>query len=223
MLAFNCSPRMGKGNTAIVFDPFLEGMKDAGARVELLYTKRLNIKPCTGEFKCWSEETPGRCYQKDDCAEVLAKIPKADILAFGVPVYVKLPGELQNLFNRIVPLLSPPPISQGRSIVPSLRFKMRLRKIALVSTGSYWGLENFDLLIDQVRFVATVFGVPLARPLLRPMADELMTDVARRESVAAAARKAGAELVREGNIRSVTARTVQRPFSTRRQFMSGLG
>jgi multimeric flavodoxin WrbA len=38
VLAINSSPRMGRGNTALILNPFLEGMKGAGAEVELFYT-----------------------------------------------------------------------------------------------------------------------------------------------------------------------------------------
>jgi len=30
VLAFNCSPRMDNGNTALILNPFLEGMKEVG-------------------------------------------------------------------------------------------------------------------------------------------------------------------------------------------------
>ena len=35
VIAFNSSPRMDKGNTALILNPFLEGMREAGAEVEL--------------------------------------------------------------------------------------------------------------------------------------------------------------------------------------------
>lgn len=38
ILATNSSPNMDKGNTALILTPFIEGMKEAGADVELIYT-----------------------------------------------------------------------------------------------------------------------------------------------------------------------------------------
>ena len=46
VFAINSSPMMGKGNTARILDPFLEGVRGAGAEVEILYTKKLDINPC---------------------------------------------------------------------------------------------------------------------------------------------------------------------------------
>ncbi len=59
VLAINSSPMMGKGNTARILDPFLEGMREAGAEVDLVYTKKLDINPCHGEFNCWAKRPRG--------------------------------------------------------------------------------------------------------------------------------------------------------------------
>ena len=41
---------MDKGITALVLGPFLEGMGEAGAEVELFYTQKLGINPCQGNL-----------------------------------------------------------------------------------------------------------------------------------------------------------------------------
>ncbi len=82
VVAINSSPLMGKGNTALILDPFLEGMREAGAEVELLYTKKLDIKPCQGDFICWTK-TPGECHQKDDMEWVRPKMAEADLRLRG--------------------------------------------------------------------------------------------------------------------------------------------
>jgi multimeric flavodoxin WrbA len=80
-LAINSSPQMDKGNTAIILNPFLEGMRDAGADVELFYTKNLKINPCQGELSCWVK-TPGQCFQKDDMQMLYPKFV-ADVYVFA--------------------------------------------------------------------------------------------------------------------------------------------
>ncbi len=50
VMAINGSPNMGKGNTALVLDPFLEGMREAGGRCRgrtLLHEEAEN-KPLSG-------------------------------------------------------------------------------------------------------------------------------------------------------------------------------
>jgi hypothetical protein len=51
-----------KGSTAKILGPFLDGMREAGASVELFYAKQLDVKPCTGEYHCLREKTLGQCY-----------------------------------------------------------------------------------------------------------------------------------------------------------------
>ena len=93
LIVFNGSARLDKGNTALVLEPFLDGIKQAGATVELFYSKKLNIKPCSGELSCW-HKTPGRCYIQDDMQKLYPKLRQADILVFATQVYLPLPGEM---------------------------------------------------------------------------------------------------------------------------------
>ncbi|MCK4722400.1 MAG: flavodoxin family protein [Dehalococcoidia bacterium] len=67
VVAVNGSAMMDNGNTHLILEPFLEGLKETGAEVELFYTRKLDIKPCQGGFICWNK-TPGECWQKDDMA-----------------------------------------------------------------------------------------------------------------------------------------------------------
>jgi multimeric flavodoxin WrbA len=65
VLAINASPHMDKGNTAMILNPFLEGMKEAGSEVDLFYTSKLRVEPCHGDLSCWLV-LPGECAVKDD-------------------------------------------------------------------------------------------------------------------------------------------------------------
>ena len=102
VVAINGSPRLEKGNTHVVLTPFLQGMTDAGAGVELFYASRLDVEPCTGEFHCWYEK-PGECYIKDDMELLYPELREAEILVLATPVYIPLPGEMQNVINRALP------------------------------------------------------------------------------------------------------------------------
>jgi multimeric flavodoxin WrbA len=79
VLAINSSPKRDKGNTALILNPFLDGMREAGADVELLYTSDLRINPCHGDFSCWTK-TPGICGQKDDMNMINEKMRQAEVL-----------------------------------------------------------------------------------------------------------------------------------------------
>jgi multimeric flavodoxin WrbA len=216
---------MDKGNTALILNPFISGMKRAGANVELLYTRRLKIEPCTGDFQCWSK-TPGECRFHDDVPELLRKMSRADTWVFGVPVHAKLPGELQNLMNRTMPLFEPTVVLREGSLLPSRRKDVRLKSIALISSCSYWGLENFDLVVEIFEFFARAMNVKLARPLLRPNADILRAKIKKGDDcshILEAAEDAGAQLAKKGNVRRETAQVVQVPLISLKQFLAEYG
>ena len=106
VLAFNNSPNMEKGNTALILYPFLEGMKKSGAEVELIYTKRMKINPCQGEFNCWLKN-PGKCFQHDDMQVLYPKLD-AEIMVLATPLYVDgMSGPMKNLIDRMIPVAQP--------------------------------------------------------------------------------------------------------------------
>ena len=106
VVAINASPLMDKGNTAAILTPFLDGMREMGADVEVYYTSKLNIKPCKGDYNC-QFKTPGKCFQQDDMAKLMPKIADADIQAFATPVYFDgMAGPMKMLLDRLIPLTS---------------------------------------------------------------------------------------------------------------------
>src|SRR5208337_1603295 len=80
------SPRRDKGSTALIFNPFLKGMKEAGAEVELFYTCDLDINPWRGDLNCMMK-TPAKCVQNDDIQMLTPKLG-ADVLVFASPLYI---------------------------------------------------------------------------------------------------------------------------------------
>jgi len=214
-VAINCSPRMEKGHTAMVLDHFIQGMTDAGFDVELFYASRLNIKPCTcGEMYCWYR-VPGECCFKDDMQSLYPRLRQADILILATPVYVPLPGAMQDVVNRLCPLLEP--LLETRKGRTRARFRedVEIQKIVLVSTGGWWEKENMDTVVRIIEELARVASVEYAGAVLRPHAflmkkeGELTQDGA---AVLRAARRAGYELVKEGAMNENTLEAVSRPL-----------
>lgn len=214
-VAINGSPKMSKGNTAMVLNSFIQGMMDAGADVELFYARRLKIKPCTcGEMYCWRKR-PGECCIKDDMELLYPKLREAVILVLATPVYIPLPGEMQNIINRLCPLVEP--LLEFREGRTRARFRkdVKIRKIVLVSTSGWWERENFGTVLRIAEEIAEDASVEFAGAVLRPHAylmkkkGELTEDG---ESVLNAARRAGYELVKEGLMSKETLEAVSRPL-----------
>jgi len=214
-VAINGSPRMEKGNTAMVLTPFIQGMMDAGSDVELLYASRLKVKPCTcGEMYCWNE-MPGECCIKDNMQLLYPKLREADILILATPVYIPLPGEMQNIINRLCPLLDP--LLEFREGRTRARFRkdVGIRRIVLVSTGGWWEKANFGMVVRIIEELAEDASVEFAGAVLRPHAHlmkekgELTQDG---EAILNAVRRAGYELLKEGVMTKETLETISRPL-----------
>ena len=105
VMAVNSSPKMDKGNTALILAPFIDGLRESGAEVELAYTKQLKINPCCGQFNCW-EKTPGECSQKDDMQTLYPRFREADVWVFASPLYADgINGPMKMLIDRLIPFL----------------------------------------------------------------------------------------------------------------------
>ena len=186
---------MGEGNTAMILNPFLEGMKEAGADVDLFYTRKLKIGPCNGDMSCWFVN-PGTCGQKDDMQMLLPKFKEADVIVWASPVYYAgVTGPLKNLMDRQLPLHIEGELGSKR------------QKIVLVSTCDAWEVSMFDPLLLQMN---ALYSRPegssdFAGALLRPMADGMKEMIKAGETrlvegVFRAAKEAGRQLAKEGKI-----------------------
>ena len=195
VLAINGSPHMDNGNTAMILDPFLEGMKEAGANVDLYYTRNLKIGPCNGDMSCWFKN-PGKCGQVDDMQMLLPKFKDADVIVWASPVYYAgITGPLKNLMDRQLPLHI-----FGES-------SGRRQKVVLVSSCGFWDISMFDPLVTQMKaiYARPDGNTEFAGALLRPGADamrEMMKgdETTILKSIFEAAKEAGRQLVKEGKI-----------------------
>ncbi|MEM3657784.1 MAG: flavodoxin family protein [Candidatus Hadarchaeum sp.] len=202
MVAVNGSVRMEKSDTAMLLGPFLEGMEKAGASVELFYVKRLNIRPCIGDFYCWNTK-PGECIISDDMQILYPKLRGADILVLATPVYIPLPGEMQNFINRLCPL-SPliEPILEKHEGSTRARFheNVRIRKIVLVSASGWWELGNFGIVLHIAEEIAKKVGVEFAGAVLRPHAFLMRENKEKAEIIKDALKHAGFQLIKDGKM-----------------------
>ena len=225
VVAINGSPGMQKGNTAMILTPFIEGMQEAGAEVELFYAKRLKVEPCTGGLICWRQK-PGECYIKDDMRLVYPKLWEAEILVLATPVYIPLPGEMQNVINRLVPLLDPLLETREGRTRARFRKEVSIRKMVVVATGGWWEKANLDTVVQIVKELARVASVEFAGAVLRPHAflmrdgsgagqqGELTEDGT---AVVNAAKRTGGELIKQGVMSEETLEMVSRPLISREE------
>lgn len=213
VLAINSSPLGRKGNTEIILEEFLEGLQEAGAEVEKVYSKELNIRPCLGKLACWIK-TPGKCCQQDDMAILLEKLAEADIWVFASPLYWDgVTGLLKNIFDRMLPLLEPNiELYDGHCRHP-LRKNVKQGKIVLISTCGFWESDNFEPLVIHVQAICKNIHREFAGALLRPHGAHLKYMIKhdnQADEILKASHAAGVELATVGRISQQTLANVSK-------------
>lgn len=222
-VVINGSPRMEKGNTALVQGAFIEGMRAAGAEVDLFYASRLHVKPCNcGQMVCWNR-TPGQCCIDDDMNLLYPALRAAQILVIATPVYIPLPGDLANIINRLCPLIDPHLVFRKGRTRARMRADTFIRNFALVCTSGWWERANCATVVRIVKELAEDSSVDFGGALLRPHAHSLrqageVTPAG--QAALQAAHQAGIELVRDGAMQRETLRAAGRALVPKKEWWS---
>jgi multimeric flavodoxin WrbA len=214
VLAFNSSPNMQNGNTALILNPFLQGMKQAGAEVDLYYTKNMKINPCQADYACIMR-TKGKCIQQDDMQQVYPKLKEADIIIFATPLYFDgMTATMKTLIERLwlpsgTPFLE---LRDGRVRHPISK-ETKKAKIVLISNCGFWEMDNFVSLLAHMKAICENTDLEFAGALLRPHGPTLNMMLkmgAQVQDVLDAAKDAGRQLVTEGKMAEETLNVVSR-------------
>jgi len=83
LLAISCSPRRD-GNTELMLKEATRGASEAGAEVEFIRLRDLEISSC---LECLSCHKDGRCVVRDDMQTLYPKLIEMDGLIFGSPIF----------------------------------------------------------------------------------------------------------------------------------------
>lgn len=221
VVAVNGSPNMSKGNTAYTLKPFLESLTANGAEVQLLYSHKLKVKPCScGELYCWNRD-PGVCIIKDSMTDIYPLLKVADILVFATPVYNPLPGGLQNFINRLCPLILPDIVFRDGRTRARIRDDVQIKTIALLVTNGWWEIENADTVKRIVEELTELASVNFGGAILRPHAHRLRREGENEETRGAifdALRRAAVELLEDGKFHSHTLETISQPLVSREEY-----
>ncbi|MCP4139890.1 MAG: hypothetical protein GY755_06310 [Chloroflexi bacterium] len=210
VLALNGSPRMKASSTYHMLKPLLEGMEAAGAEIELIHIRKLDLEACIGCYTCWVR-TPGECIHKDKDSMVsaLESYNTAELVIFGTPLYhYTMSGIMKTFIDRTLPRyepwLIPHTTMPGMSGHPE-RYHYP-KKMLLVSPCGFPEFENFEVLVHTFEFIAQRENIEYIGDILRPAAEAL----SRRSlqglftSYYDILRQAGEQIVREGQISKET-------------------
>lgn len=99
LLILSASPRKN-GNSELLCERFAQGAAESGHIVEKIFLASKKIGYCRGCGACY---TTHQCVQKDDMADILDKMVKADGIVLATPVYFySVNGQMKTLIDRTV-------------------------------------------------------------------------------------------------------------------------
>ena len=219
VMVVNGSARGRKGHTAFVLTPLIEGMKNAGAKVELLYSKDQKIRPCIGCFKCWGE-TIGECFIEDDMQKIYPKLRETDILVLAIPVYIPLPGMMQNFINRLCPLVEPLlEYKYGRTRA-KFHVNVNISKILGVITGGWWEVENLSVVFKIIEELALNVSTEFSGAILRPHAYALREETEKNKEILSTLESIGEKFIREGKVDQEDLTNVSQPLLDKEDYVT---
>jgi hypothetical protein len=220
-LAIDASPHGGSGDTALILAPFLEGMKFAGADVDLGYTEDLTIRPCRGYFSCFCRPS-GTCTLSDDMDWLMPKVRAADILVFALPLYVVgVTGPMKILIDRLVPLLQMY-IETREGHSRQLPEDPGIRKLVLFSNCGFWEKDKFDPVICHMRALSKNLNAEFVGALVRPHGPVLRSAPQTGlpyQDILEGAQTAGRQVVTDGIIAEEVLETISREILSYESFM----
>ena len=221
ILSVNGSPHKSKGNTHLITQPFLEGVKEAGAQVEEVFLQGLKINFCIGCYTCWVK-TPRKCIHKDDMNDLFEKVLEADLLILSSPVYVDgVSAQAKVFLDRLVAILK----AHFTLLDGHCRHKTsvtRMPGVFLISSCGFSEMDNFEPVIDATKRACLNLYMEYKGELLRQGAHFLRLEKAyplEIKVVRQAARQAGSELIKYGKVSRETCDKVAIPFCTKEEFV----
>jgi multimeric flavodoxin WrbA len=217
VLALNSSPRgEGQSKTEMILNPLVEGMREAGAQVEVVNLRQKTVRNCIGCYTCWTK-TPGVCIHKDDMTqELFPKWLEADMVVYATPLYhFTMNASIKAFIERTLPVLEPFFVQIKDRMTHPLRHKVP--KVVVMSAAGFPEIPVFDQLSSYVRFL---FGRGLLAEIYRPGAGglALMPSPGKREEIFAALRNAGSELVQSQKVSDETLARITQPLGTESMF-----
>ncbi|HNY65576.1 MAG TPA: NAD(P)H-dependent oxidoreductase [Deltaproteobacteria bacterium] len=215
VLAVDSSPRKdGHSKVRLMLDALVEGMREAGAHVDVVRLKDKKIRYCVGCLHCWTK-TPGVCSIKDDMsAELFPLWLEADLVVHATPLYhFTVNAAMKAFIERTLPVLQPFLIRYGEETVHPLRH--RHPNMAFLSVAGFPEMSAFDQLSSWARFIYGRVGI-LKAEIYRPNAEVLLLPALKRRAaeVFEATRQAGRELVLQGKVSDETMAGITRDLIT---------
>ena len=117
-------------------------LENRGWECEVFQPSRMDLRPCTGCFQCWTR-TPGRCAQKDDSEMIVRARAHCELMALVSPIrWGSYSPDLKCALERSIPVLLPFFEFYHGEIHHKMRYPGSPRFIALGISSASGGEED---------------------------------------------------------------------------------
>ncbi len=192
VIAIYGSPRR-KGNTALLLREAVQGARDAGAHVDEMVLRDLDISPCMEIYGC---RKTGRCIIQDDFQRVYDQLMASQGIMLASPIFFyTVSAHTKILMDRCQSLWVKKYLLEGRGGAGEKVPGTPKRRGLFISVGATKGKKLFDGVLLTVRYFFDVLDVDPWQSLLYRQLDFEGAVLSHAEYLEEA-RRAGEDLVR---------------------------
>ena len=187
VLAFPGSPRK-KGNSEILMEAVLDGVRRAGGNPEIIRLCDLNISPC---ISCGGCDKTGKCVVEDDMTPLYDKILSVNRFVLASPIYFYgITAQAKAFIDRTQALWNRKRILQRQGAwVDNPE-----RKGFFISVAATRGAKIFEGAVLTMRYGYDAMGIQYAGDFLVSGPDK-RSDMAKNEAKLAEAKEAGRNFI----------------------------
>ncbi len=212
VLALNSSSRTGDvSKTEIILGDLLQGMREAGAEVEVVELRRKKIRYCIGCFTCWTK-TPGVCIHKDDMTrEIFPKYRDSNLVILATPLFhYTVNAVMKTFIERTLPIALP--FFEKRDGVTAHPYRHKVPPIVFISVAGFPEESVFDALKFYVNFL---FHEQLVAEIYRTSSEMISKSSTGKKvsDIREALIQGGRELVQSMKISQETMARIKKPIT----------
>lgn len=210
VLAVSSSPLKNNISVSKMFlDYIVEGMRSAGAEVDVFDLCEKKVLNCTGCGSCWNV-TEGRCVIKDDMTDdIYPRFVSADLVVLASPVYFyQVNAAMKNFIDRTYPFLEPCINFQEGRYFP-YRFRGKHPKMMVLTAAGCHG----EAISEQISsYMKKLYGENLIAEIHRGDSGFFHYYNSFNSELIEAFKKAGSEIVLNKRISDETMSVIMSPL-----------
>ena len=216
VLAINSSLSKGsQSRTEMMMNHLVEGMREAGAEVEVVHLRDKKINYCIGCFTCITK-TPGKCVHKDDMSnELFPKWLESDLVIYATPLFHHtVHAPMKTFIERTFPVCEPF-IEQDDSGYWTHPSRHRQPEGVVLSVGGFFEESAFEGLSHYVNFMFHRGNTKLVAEIYRPGSHVITQSPFKHKltDILDATKQAGRELVQLMRISPETMARIRQPIA----------